>query len=419
MNITIVYAVAVGATVFAASLAARADEPAAPAAPQPSPAAPAAAVATATPAPVPAAPALASEPVTLGGYAEAYYDHQSGGNESATATLRRVVLYVGHRFDDRIRFYSELELENARDAEIEQGYLEFAVASKLAVRAGLQLVPMGIVNVTHEPPTFLTVDRPLVDELIIPSTWRELGVGVTVEPAEGLRVIALLSSGLDGDQINATTGLTGARGQGANAHAQQAAGTLRLEYEPILGVRAAASGYFGGARADVAELPGVTVGIAEADAQVQRNGIRFRAEYARVYLQNADEITDLARASDPTAAAVGSQFEGYYAELGYDVLHPLRNPDGMELFPFVRFESVNLYAQRADVPLPGVSSPKPFLQGGISWRIRPTVVVKADWRHFVGSGVVPPAGDLGGEPGEPAPTAGGKNRLMTSIGLSF
>ena len=41
------------------------------------------------------------------------------------------------------------------------------------------LVPMGIVNEYHEPTTFNGTNRPSMDKSIIPTTWRELGIGVS------------------------------------------------------------------------------------------------------------------------------------------------------------------------------------------------------------------------------------------------
>ena len=41
-------------------------------------------------------------------------------------------------------------------------------------RAGLMLIPMGLVNEQHEPTAALGVRRPDVEDVIIPSTWREI-----------------------------------------------------------------------------------------------------------------------------------------------------------------------------------------------------------------------------------------------------
>jgi len=48
-------------------------------------------------------------------------------------------------------------------------------------------MPVGIINIYHEPPSFNGVDRPEVDTYVIPTTWREPGVGLFGALAEGLR----------------------------------------------------------------------------------------------------------------------------------------------------------------------------------------------------------------------------------------
>ena len=47
-----------------------------------------------------------------------------------------------------------------------------------ACAAGLLIMPLGLGNLSPEPTSYLTVDRPLTDQLIVPSVWRELGVGI-------------------------------------------------------------------------------------------------------------------------------------------------------------------------------------------------------------------------------------------------
>src|SRR5438477_50729 len=79
----------------------------------------------------------------------------------------------------------EIEVEHAVSAsdkggevEVEFAYLDYLFSKSLRARAGLMLIPMGLVNELHEPPTFLGALRPDVEERLIPSTWRELGAGV-------------------------------------------------------------------------------------------------------------------------------------------------------------------------------------------------------------------------------------------------
>ena len=101
----------------------------------------------------------------------------------------RTVLYVGNRFSDDWLLNTELEFEHGTtdassgttDGEgsvsVEFAYLEHLVNENHAVRGGLLLVPMGLVNELHEPTVFLGARRPEVERLILPTTWRENGLG--------------------------------------------------------------------------------------------------------------------------------------------------------------------------------------------------------------------------------------------------
>src|SRR5216117_4501964 len=128
----------------------------------------------------------AQERTTVGGYGEIHYTNRTGPNSPGQVDLRRFVLYLAHTFDDRLAFRSELEVEDAKlesgepggEVALEQAYLDYRLAERLTLRSGLVLPPIGIINETHEPPTFNGVDRPAFDRDVIPTTWREIGVGV-------------------------------------------------------------------------------------------------------------------------------------------------------------------------------------------------------------------------------------------------
>src|SRR5438477_11330571 len=110
----------------------------------------------------------AQERTTVGGYGELHYTNPTGPKTPAIVNLRRFVVYLAHSFDDRLSFRSELEVEDARvepggragELEIEQAFLDYRLADWLTLRTGLVLVPVGIINETHEPPTFNGVARP-------------------------------------------------------------------------------------------------------------------------------------------------------------------------------------------------------------------------------------------------------------------
>src|SRR5690349_2866303 len=126
-----------------------------------------------------------SETTSVGGYGEVHYTNASGRGTPGSVNVRRFVLYVAHNFSEKVTVRSELELEDAKieggeaggEVALEQLYLDYLISPAFTLRAGLLLPPIGIVNEFHEPPTFNGVDRPVFDQNVIPTTWREIGVG--------------------------------------------------------------------------------------------------------------------------------------------------------------------------------------------------------------------------------------------------
>lgn len=182
----------------------------------------------------------------VGGYGELHYNALDSKDE---IDLHRAILFLGHRFDERISFFSELEVEHAQAGEgknggevsMEQAYLEFALTDNHAARAGLLLVPAGILNEVHEPPTFYGVERNPVETNIIPTTWREPGAALAGRIGQSLGYDLMLSSGLK----VATTGasaynLRSGRQSGRQADANNAAVTARLKWTGAPGVELAA-----------------------------------------------------------------------------------------------------------------------------------------------------------------------------------
>ena len=180
----------------------------------------------------PAAPAAPPPERTtaISGYMDFHFNKREF--EDGRLDFHRFVLLITHRFSDRIRFVSELELEHALvegleeagELELEQAYVDFLLTRGFNVRAGMLLVPVGIINERHEPPTYYGVERPFVDTVIVPTTWFDVGAGVHGELGRGWRYRAYVMSPLNAREFTAEEGLSGGMSEGIGHEHRPACG---------------------------------------------------------------------------------------------------------------------------------------------------------------------------------------------------
>lgn len=344
---------------------------------------------------------LESSGTVIGGYGQLQAKWLGVGPNpeyEGEATVRRLVLFVSHDFSNLgapIRAYTELEWENAvagdgqpGSVEVEQAFLEARVAGDaLSVRGGLILVPFGIVNQWHEPPVFHGVDRPSLDQVLIPTTWRELGVGVTGKPGivryELYAMTALDPTGFD------DAGIVNGRTLGAVSPANAGALAGRFEVEPTLGLVAGASGYASdaGGAADWYDATGQKLDLslpvlgAEVDARWRGYGVEARVLGAMFWLPESDDLMEAKKADGSPyfldgAGVVPTRTRGGYVELGWNVLYFVDT--AMEVVPFARLEH---YDTQNAVPEGYEANPLRVVDEGtfgVTWRPIPNVAVKAD-----------------------------------------
>ncbi len=112
---------------------------------------------------------------------------------------KRVVALFGYQFSRNTQFITEWELEHGNEMFVEQAFIKHKLKNNLSLKAGVLLIPMGNINENHEPTNFFSVDRPIIDRNLVPSTWRDIGIGVTgVFPTASLKYQAYLVNGLVG-----------------------------------------------------------------------------------------------------------------------------------------------------------------------------------------------------------------------------
>ncbi len=331
--------------------------------------------------------------LSIGGYGEfnfqKFVSDQRGRRDQFD--MLRFILYTGYKFSDRILLNAEIEFEHALindggtvssgsgEVEIEFAYLDFMLWHALNVRAGLVLVPVGFINEMHEPPFFHGVIRPEVERLLIPTTWREGGVGIFGTLAPGLEYRAYVLNGLNAEGYSSSSGIRGGRQSGNRALADDLAGTARLQYTPFPGTSIGGSFFMGDAGQDGdfdGEKPGAFTLLWEAHAQVHYRGLELRTLGTFVSIDDADVLS---RALEDTIA---DDTFGFYAEAAYDVL-PLVLPDTTHyLAPFFRYE---LFDTQDGVPSGFQRVPGNDVQlytVGLDYKPHPQVVLKLEYRNF-------------------------------------
>jgi hypothetical protein len=339
----------------------------------------------------------AQQGVSIAGYGEVLYENFAAEREDGEPSgmtdqvdFLRGVFYVGYKFDDRFLFNSEIELEHATtdlegSVSVEFAYLDYLISDVIAARAGLLLLPMGFVNEQHEPPIFLGTERPETEQRIVPSTWRESGLGVfgTVG-GFGYRAYVLNgfdAVGLTGASGYSAGGVRGGRQKGSKALAEDLAGVLRIDYQGVLGLLVGGSVYAGNAgQGAVSPLDGskidATTVIAETHVQYRARGLDLRGLFA---LATVDDVADI-NAFKGLAGneSVGERLVGWYLQAGYDVLRRL--PTEHQLIPYVRYERVNTQDK---VPAGFAADPANdlrILTLGLAWKPIPNLVVKGDYQ---------------------------------------
>jgi hypothetical protein len=228
----------------------------------------------------------------IGGYGELHFNSLDSKDE---IDFHRFVLFFGHRFNERLRFFSEVELEHSLvkdtsnasgpgEVELEQAYLDFDLNDAHTARAGLFLVPVGILNETHEPPTFYGVERNPVETNIVPTTWWEGGLGLYGRFDGGLGYDLALTSGLKVPTSGSSAyKVRDGRQKVAKADANNAAVTARLKWTGAPGVELAATVQRQDdlAQGTVADSVAGAATLWEAHAVFTRGPFGLRALYAQ------------------------------------------------------------------------------------------------------------------------------------------
>ncbi|RTL42837.1 MAG: hypothetical protein EKK53_11350 [Burkholderiales bacterium] len=358
---------------------------------QPAPAAAPANAPSSAPQPAAAAEQPRAEPATvLTSYGEINFNRPTKAGQNAQADIRRFVLGYQHRFDDRTKVVTELEVEHAvssasdpGEVEVEQAYIEHQITPSLALRAGLFLMPAGLLNENHEPTAFFGVERNFVETAIIPSTWREGGIQLVGSFDNGLTLQGGLTTSFNLSKWDATSS-EGRESPLGSIHQEMA---LAKAHDVAV---------FGAA--NWRGIPGLLLGGAVFTGQasqaqaVAKSRITLWDVHARWTPGRWDLSTVYTRGSISNTASlnlplVGNDtlipktFDGFYVQGAYKIW----SSGDYALLPFVRWERFNTAKSYADLGAgltPDAARSERVVTVGANFKLTDNVVLKADYQRF-------------------------------------
>lgn len=367
-----------------------------------------------------------SAKTVVSGYGSAFYQRDFN-DKKASINLERAVLFVGHQFNSKISFFSELEIENAKvsgegsggEVAMEQAYLRFNLNSRQYLTAGLFIPRIGLLNENHLPVNFNGVERPIVEQLVIPATWRELGVGFYGRSKRlPLQYSIALVNGLNSSAFEHGSGIRKGRFEGSNATANNPAltGSLQYFYKDFV---FQVSGYAGGTNGNnktANDTLGLNTGFAAQPAylgegNVQWSGNRFNAKVLGAYIS----LPDAGKVNKVYNNNISKSSFGAYCELSYNILGNPSASRKQELFIFGRYEILDLNAEIPSNAIDDGTLKQQHMIVGFSYFPIKNVVIKTDIR-FLHTGAENPALII--NPG-PANYSYRQNNQFLNIGMGY
>jgi hypothetical protein len=368
---------------------------------------------------VQAAKAEPWDKVSLWGYGELYYTHPTHQAAQTQVDLARAVFGIGYQFDDKTRFNSEYEVEHAVSSaddpgefEVEQFYVDRKLGDSIGARAGLFLIPAGLLNENHEPTNFFGVQRNFVETLIIPSTWREGGLALYGTTDSGFDWNIGLTTGLNLSkwdfapesatytnalelEDNDVAPMQATHQELALASGQHLSQYVSLNYRGVPGLTLGGTYFTGGAVPAQPNIGSQHVSLWETHARYQPGKWDLSALYASGSISN----TGAANALFPgTANPMPSKFDGWFVQAAYNIWQS----GSYRLAPFGRYERYDMGARYEGIApgfpttptgqAPNSTSPTSFDYFpvprdsvgtlGANFYLNPNVVLKLDYQKF-------------------------------------
>ena len=329
----------------------------------------------------------------IGGYGQVDFNLPSRDGtiyKNGTLDVHRLVVFFGYNFNEKASFVSEVEFEHVSEVYVEQAFLDYKIKNNLSVNAGLMLIPMGIQNLYHEPATFNGVERTNVDNYIVPSTWREIGIGVSGRSMEhSVNYQVMLVNGFNGYSdagvFNGKSGLRSGRQKGAESYITYPDLAGRVSFYGYPGLNLGLSAYVGDTETklyDGLDLADETA-VASADSSIvgmQMIGVDARYTEGALQLRGQYIVANLSNTAQYnafTSKDLGSKLTGYYVEAGYNLLE--RKSDTEELIAFARYENYNTHAAVEVITINDTYN-RTDITIGLGFKVAQGAMFKADYQ---------------------------------------
>ncbi len=336
--------------------------------------------------------------VTMGMYAEIDYNQQFGDSVKHAGNLdaHRLVLLFAYKFTNRATFVTEIEVEHVSEIYIEQAFLNVKVNDKLNVKGGMLLIPMGIINEYHEPTIRNGVERPNVDVSIVPTTWREIGLGISgnFNNASLAYQLYIVNGflGYNGEgKFRGSDAYRKGRQKGAESVISSPNLSAKIDYYGIPGLKIGFAGYFGKSQTtafngmnpddnylmETADSTVISIAMLGLDARYRYKNFTARGEFIYSSNKNTGAYNQF------TGRDLGEALLGFYIEAAYDFWPMIANNTNHSLTPFARIEKYNTQQKMTDQSLINSAYDRFDLVTGLGFWISPGAVIKADYQMLM------------------------------------
>ncbi len=336
------------------------------------------------------------------GYGELHYNNFTDGSDFDQLDKHRFVIGVFSRISDWIQLNAEIDYEHgAQEIEFELGYLDFLLDPKVNFRAGVVLVPVGFLNEYHEPNLFWSVERPRIQNAVIPTSWQGSGAGFWGTPLPGLNyrfyilnaVQSIRPSGFDDGSGNGgggqsgrfrgSSGIRSGRLQPNRATAEDFAFTGRLEYSnPIVpGLQLGFSVYTADTTHDIISEGGRTT-LFEGDVKYRKKWFEMNSTIVNIDIDDAAALNTFAASAGTGSGIIPDQIFGWNIQAGVHVLQLLNQRTSHDVVVHYMYENIDLHEEVPDGFTRNSAREEHVHTFGVTYWPVPQVALKMDFQNF-------------------------------------